>query len=247
MAPTHYETLEITKESTNEEIKLAYKKLALIHHPDKNPENSEEGNKNCGAPTISSNPYLSFFQQPSVSKRSQKRMRCSLTQQRKENTTNQTLLMTETLWVRFKCKNSSHSHSLFFISIDFENLFRNFTMFFGPGRSFFASNYCHSSRSDSHNPKQPAKPKQTPRRTFMKSYSGGKQTTEVSFNHGENHIVEVLQNDVLRIRTTINIKAGNHLLEMFDDGKLVICTKLDFKNGKTTTKTFEHGILKAEF
>lgn len=39
-----YKTLEIDKNASNDEIKKAYKKLALKWHPDKNPDNEEEAN-----------------------------------------------------------------------------------------------------------------------------------------------------------------------------------------------------------
>lgn len=38
----YYEILEVTKDATLHEIKKSYKKLALINHPDKNPNNAEK-------------------------------------------------------------------------------------------------------------------------------------------------------------------------------------------------------------
>jgi DnaJ-class molecular chaperone len=40
-----YEALNIQKDATPEEIKFAYRRLALIHHPDKDRENPEATEK----------------------------------------------------------------------------------------------------------------------------------------------------------------------------------------------------------
>ncbi|CAG8768839.1 4486_t:CDS:2, partial [Acaulospora colombiana] len=43
--PDYYEILGVEESATGEDIKKAFRKLALIHHPDKNPNNVEEATK----------------------------------------------------------------------------------------------------------------------------------------------------------------------------------------------------------
>ncbi|WWC98864.1 hypothetical protein V866_005758 [Kwoniella sp. B9012] len=43
--PNYYELLQVDEEATADEIKRSYRKLALVHHPDKNPHRIEEATK----------------------------------------------------------------------------------------------------------------------------------------------------------------------------------------------------------
>ena len=45
MSDNYYEILELTKDSSQEEIEKSYKKLALRYHPDRNPGDSECASK----------------------------------------------------------------------------------------------------------------------------------------------------------------------------------------------------------
>jgi len=45
MFEKYYSILELNPGASNEDIKRSYRKLALLHHPDKNSENKEEAEK----------------------------------------------------------------------------------------------------------------------------------------------------------------------------------------------------------
>lgn len=58
MAENYYEILGVSKTATTEEIKLAFRKLALLYHPDKNPDTKELFVKILQAYEVLSDPVL---------------------------------------------------------------------------------------------------------------------------------------------------------------------------------------------
>lgn len=48
-AVDYYELLEVDENATQDEIKKSFRKLALIHHPDKNPDDPEGATKRFAA------------------------------------------------------------------------------------------------------------------------------------------------------------------------------------------------------
>jgi len=52
----YYKILEVSENATQEEIKKAYRKLALIYHPDKNPSGEEKFKEIAEAYAVLSDP-----------------------------------------------------------------------------------------------------------------------------------------------------------------------------------------------
>lgn len=58
MSETYYDILGVSQNATIEEIKIAFRKLALLYHPDKNPHTKELFVKILHAYEVLSNPIL---------------------------------------------------------------------------------------------------------------------------------------------------------------------------------------------
>ena len=57
----YYEILEVLREATQEEIKTAYRRLALLYHPDKNPGDQEAEEKFKEISCVECLPYVELF------------------------------------------------------------------------------------------------------------------------------------------------------------------------------------------